>query len=267
MPKPPPKPPILLQQRLPFQGQTWTDLGGVWEHGAAQDALSLPDPRPLPGTLLRAVERRSVTWAGVADGGGRMLPLPPLRLVRHRPERGVSTWFQAWDGPRAKYDWMLEAAGRIDRTLHVSVALAALALVTPRLGPDEFERAVAELRAWLRGEGSEERVESAAETLTELDRSPRYGRAEEAARAACRIVTEPVASVWTRDVVNTVTWIFGRPDGQTESDVPAWNAARLVQVENIRQNIPLGLVILSYVEDDRAKLERRATVRSYSRLG
>jgi len=271
MPKRAPKPPILLQQRLPFQGQTWTDIGQVWEHGAAQDALSLPEPRPLPGTLLRAVERRSVTWAGVADGNGLMLPLPPIQRVDQRPQRGVSTWFHAWDGTRATYRWMLEAATKVDRSLFVMVALAALATIDgePFQSKVDFDRAVEALRAWLRGEGSVEAVEEAEARLVELDGAGRLGRAEEAAYQACRIVPAgfPTPATHTQDVLHTVIWIAGRPPGKTASDPVAWAAANRAQVESIRAIIPLGLVILSRVEDARPYLEKRAARRNYSQLG
>jgi hypothetical protein len=267
MPKKPPRPPILLQQRLPFQGQTWVDAGVAWEFGTAYDELALPEPRPFPGTLLRAVERRSVIWAGVADAGGAVLPLPSMHRVDAKPERGVSTWFQAWDGPRARVKWMLEAAGRVDRSLHVATALAALAPLTPRRGPEEFNAGVAALRAWLRGEGSVEAVVEAEQRLVNLDRSDRFGRAEQAARAACNIVIEPVPGIWTRDALNEVLWIVARPDGQGSVEESALLAALLAQKENIRANIPLGLVILSYVEDVRADLERRAARRNYRSLG
>lgn len=182
--------PWTLSQRH-AEGGDWWVVEEAMERGLLADWIAGPPVRPDYGDLVRLVDPAGAVRGFWVQGREALRRADPV------PDRlgGPSLdWEGAWERPEAEGDDLLKAARGVDRR---RLALAACACIEAALAVGLSEdttppRVVEAIRAWVRGEASDEVVISAGEAADEEARLSAYASLAAAATAAADAACYPV---------------------------------------------------------------------------
>lgn len=143
--------PFVLSVLSPDPGQPWVRVDAFDEMPLARDAAAFPPPPPGGVVRIASATTGRVYWTGVGDGDRGLVEAPPLPS-----DAPAASWPEAWEGPAADAEWMLNQCQGValPAVLRAACACAETALpCVPEGIRDRPADLLASAVAWARAGG------------------------------------------------------------------------------------------------------------------